>query len=117
MTQHPFRSEWLRGVLGLAVLRVVAEGPTYGYAISTALSEHGFGQVKGGTLYPLLSRYEASGHVTSQWQEGDGGPGRKYYALTDSGRDLLAREAVDWAEFARRMTALITAPLNEGLRP
>ncbi len=49
-------SEWLRGVLDLCVLRVLADGPTYGYAITTELARRGFGTVKGGTLYPLLGR-------------------------------------------------------------
>ena len=109
-------SEWLRGVLGLAVLRVVADGPTYGYAISLALSEAGFGEIKGGTLYPLLGRYEEAGHVTTQWREGEGGPGRKYYALTPSGLALLAEQGQAWSEFADRVSTFVTAPLASASR-
>ena len=35
-------SEWLRGVLELCVLRAMADGPTYGYAIAADLA--GFGR-------------------------------------------------------------------------
>ena len=82
VTQH---SEWLRGVLGLCVLRTLAGGPSYGYAIATALAEAGLGEVKGGTLYPLLARLEKNALVTVEWRAGEGGPGRKYFALTEAG--------------------------------
>lgn len=101
--------DWLRGVLGVCVLRVLADGPTYGYAISLRLEQEGIGAVKGGTLYPLLSRYEAAGLVEAQWRAGEGGPGRKYYELTDAGRRELATEAARWARFADLTRDLVTA--------
>lgn len=110
-----FPSDWLRGVLGLAVLRVVAAGPTYGYAISLTLAEHGFGTIKGGTLYPLLGRFEEAGHIVARWREGDGGPGRKYYQITDSGRELLLSQGRAWSGFAAHVTAFVTTPLPEGV--
>ena len=45
MTTASWPSEWLRGVLGACVLRVIADGPTYGYAISAALEDAGIGAV------------------------------------------------------------------------
>ncbi|WP_374928672.1 PadR family transcriptional regulator [Kytococcus sedentarius] len=107
MTNQPWPSEWMRGVLSLAVLRVLAEGPTYGYAIAATLEEQGLGAVKGGTLYPLLSRLEAAGHVTIEWRAGQGGPGRKYFALTDAGHDHLVHEAAQWRAFAETTTHFI----------
>lgn len=107
MTQQPWPSEWMRGVLSLAVLRVLADGPTYGYAIASTLEESGLGAVKGGTLYPLLSRLEAAGHVTIQWRAGEGGPGRKYFALTDAGSAHLADEAGRWRAFTQTTTDFI----------
>lgn len=105
---NPYPSDWLRGVLSLAVRRLLLDGPTYGYAIAVGLEEQGFGKVKGGTLYPLLARLEEAGHVTTTWQAGDGGPGRKFYNLTLEGRAAFALEAKDWAEFADRVTSFIT---------
>ncbi len=95
--------ELLRGVLPLCTLAVVTtEGPTYGYAITRALADAGLGAVKGGTLYPLLQRLEDDGLVVTSWREGDRGPSRKYYSVTDRGRAALA-------DAARRWTALTTA--------
>lgn len=107
MTQQPWPSEWMRGVLSLAVLRILADGPTYGYAIASTLEESGLGAVKGGTLYPLLSRLEAAGHVTIEWRAGEGGPGRKYFALTDAGSAHLADEAARWRAFTQTTTDFI----------
>jgi PadR family transcriptional regulator, regulatory protein PadR len=109
-------SEWLRGALDLCVLRVLVDGPTYGYAISTALEDAGLGAIKGGTLYPLLGRLEQSGLVTVEWRPGDGGPGRKYYRLTADGRHRLAERADGWMRFTtitRTLVADATTALPE----
>lgn len=96
---QPWPGEWLRGVLEVCVLRVLADGETYGYAIAGRLADNGLGVVRGGTLYPLLNRLELAGRVTTQWRAGDGGPGRKYYQLTDDGRHELESTAAHWARF------------------
>ncbi len=83
--------KWLRGVLEFCVLAAVSDLPRHGYAIAQALADKGFGVIKGGTLYPLLARLEADGLVASTWQAGDGGPGRKVFAITGDGRLELAR--------------------------
>lgn len=93
-------SDWLRAVLGLSVLQVLADGPSYGYAITTTLAEACLGQVKGGTLYPLLTRFEAAGWVSTEWRAGTQGPGRKYFSLTDAGRAELAEQLLLWERFS-----------------
>ncbi|NLS08857.1 PadR family transcriptional regulator [Nesterenkonia sp. MY13] len=102
-------AEWLRGVLELCVLRILADGPTYGYEISSRLATGGLGKVKGGTLYPLLQRFEASGRVDIEWRPGEGGPGRKYYVLTDQGRAALEQMSRRWRAFAE-----VTEQILEG---
>lgn len=93
-------SEWLRGVLELCVLRVMAEGPTYGYAIAAELAAAGLGDIKGGTLYPLLARLEKNALVSGEWRPGEGGPGRKYFTLTAAGRDQLDAGLAQWQVFS-----------------
>jgi PadR family transcriptional regulator PadR len=106
-SEQPWPSEWLRGVLEVCVLRVLADGATYGYAIASRLADSGLGVVKGGTLYPLLNRLESAGLVTVQWQAGDGGPGRKYYLLTDDGHRELQGTAARWSRFIDVTEAII----------
>lgn len=102
----------LRAVLDLCVLRIVEAGPTYGYAIAAALADRGLGTVKGGTLYPLLKRFEDAAWVRVEWRPGDGGPGRKYYALTEAGQTALADRAATWQAFVPVVAAFMN-PLTE----
>ena len=113
MSETAWPAEWLRGVLEPCVLRVLDDGPTYGYAIAERLAALGLGRLKGGTLYPLLGRMEAAGHVTVEWRAGDGGPGRKFYELTDSGRAALAEATGRWADFTTTTRAIL-APAADG---
>lgn len=96
-------SEWLRGVLELCVLRAMADGPTYGYAIAADLAGAGFGDIKGGTLYPLLARLEKNDLVSVEWRTGEGGPERKYFTLTAAGRAQLELGLGQWQVFSNRV--------------
>lgn len=107
---HEWPAEWLRGVLELCVLRLLADGPTYGYELAARLTQAGLGHIKGGTLYPLLRRFEQNGHVSIEWRPGEGGPGRKYYLLTDQGRAALEDLTVRWREFTETTAQLLTGP-------
>lgn len=106
-------SEWLRGVLAAAVLSIVNDEETYGYLIGQRLAEGGLGVVKGGTLYPLLTRLEQDGDVVASWRGGDGGPGRKYYAITPAGQQRLNLLRTDWQIFAGHATAIISGKKDE----
>lgn len=99
MADDGWPTEWLRGTLPLLVLATMTGGATYGYAIASALEERGVGKVKGGTLYPLLGRLENDGLITSRWEPGAGGPGRKFFELTAAGRDHLELSSERWREF------------------
>lgn len=102
MNEEQWPTEWLRGVLPVCVLAVVAAhgaDGTYGYAIARRLAEGGLGRIKGGTLYPILNRSEEEGHLVSTWVAGDGGPGRKSFVITDAGRTYLDSRAQSWRAF------------------
>lgn len=97
---HEVPAGWVRAVLDLAIMVTLTEGDRHGYALAQRLSGFGFGVIRGGSLYPVLNRLEAEELVTSVWQPGDGGPGRKVYSLTDSGRLRLAHDRGRWQEFS-----------------
>ena len=60
-----------------------------------------------GTLYPVLYRLERAGFVAVRWETPDRGVPRKYYRLTDAGRDELARLTNEWNAFAGAMARLL----------
>ena len=99
-------TSWVRAALDLAVLASLVEGRLHGYAIAQSLAEHGFGLLKGGSLYPVLNRLEEAGDVEAAWTEGQGGPGRREYELTAAGRDRLERELGSWRELGETLTTM-----------
>lgn len=99
---------WLRATLELAILAALTEGDRHGYALAQRLGELGLGVIRGGVLYPVLNRLESEDAVRSTWQAGEGGPGRKVYAITEAGRQRLAEQRLSWRQF--------TATLDEFLR-
>ncbi len=109
----PWPSDWLRGVLEPLVLAIICEGETYGYVVASRLADAGMGTVKGGTLYPILNRLEREGVLKSQWRQGEGGPGRKYYSLTEAGQARLNEQRMRWELFAERTSSLLR-PNQEG---
>jgi PadR family transcriptional regulator PadR len=107
MTDSEQPSGWLRGVLDLCLLALLQEGEAYGYELARRLEALGFGTVPGGSLYPALLRREKLGHLRAEWRAGDGGPGRKFYVLTPTGEQALAREREAWHVFAGRVGAAL----------
>ena len=108
-------AQWLRGPLPLCVLGVIAQyAPLHGYAITQHLHRAGLGTIGGGTLYPLLGRFERDGLVTTDWVTGQSGPAKKVYALTDLGAQRLAEDAERWQLFSETTTTFIS---NTGKRP
>jgi PadR family transcriptional regulator, regulatory protein PadR len=91
---------WTRAALEMSALAVVcAHGPTHGYEVAKRLQAAGLGEVKGGTLYPVLGRLEDQGLLASQWAPGEGGPGRKVVSATAAGRAELAARRERWREW------------------
>src|ERR1035438_3507644 len=73
-----------KGILELAVMRVLYDQRHYGYSLVRELSESGPISLKEGTIYPILGRLDRDGMVRAEWVECAQGPPRKYYALTRS---------------------------------
>lgn len=75
----------MKGVLEGCVLGIISKGETYGYDILQELSQHGFGDVGEGTLYPVLTRLDKNGYITCRKEKSPLGPIRKYYRISPSG--------------------------------
>lgn len=101
------RGQWLRGLLDICVLALLRERESYGYELAQALDRAGLGPIQGGTLYPVLLRMQRAGLITAFWREGDTGPARKYYRLTDDGRHELDDLYTAWLEFTDRAASVL----------
>lgn len=76
-----------KGFLAYCVLRVCSKGPKYTSDIITELYKAEMVVVEG-TIYPLLSKLQKDGLLSYEWQESEQGPPRKYYKITDYGREV-----------------------------
>ncbi|HRE60671.1 MAG TPA: PadR family transcriptional regulator [Micropepsaceae bacterium] len=88
-----FRKELNSGLSALVVLSILAKagGEMYGYQIAKELSAGDDDTLpfKQGALYPVLRQLHASGFLTSRVEVSVSGPPRRYYTITDTGRDTL----------------------------
>ena len=80
------------------LLGILAEGPSYGYAIAKRVLELSCDEIRWseGMLYPVLHRLEEQGSVESSWQESETGRRRRYYGITRAGRSELDRQREQW---------------------
>ena len=89
------RSQMRKGVLEYCILSLLAKEDSYATSIIASLKEVNMIVVEG-TLYPLLIRQKNQGLLTYRWEESPQGPPRKYYSITDKGREQLAQMDEAW---------------------
>ncbi len=94
------KAQMRKGVLEYCILLVLDGKPLYASDIIKALKEAKMIVVEG-TLYPLLTRLKNDGLLAYRWEESTQGPPRKYYELTDLGRDFLSELGNSWNELVQ----------------
>jgi PadR family transcriptional regulator PadR len=85
-----------KGVLVYMVLGLLNKEEMYGYSLISALSKKMSANMAEGTIYPLLNRMVRGGNVRFDWRIMESGPARKYYQITDSGKQFLAGMQSHW---------------------
>ncbi|MFF8896439.1 PadR family transcriptional regulator [Streptomyces lydicus] len=106
------RAQWLRGVLDMCLLALMAEAPVYGYEMTVRLAEVGL-DVADGSIYPALARLRKRGLVETERRSGGGGPARTYYSPSGAGMRMLRAWGRDWGEFAASIGAIVGPPARE----
>jgi transcriptional regulator len=91
------KSGLLQGTLDMLVLKIVALGPSHGYAIAQRINQisREVLQVQQGSLYPALHRLEKRGLLSAEWRQ-VGGRDAKFYSLTRAGRKELSAQQDNW---------------------
>lgn len=97
-------TELKRGGLTLVVLSRLDKAQ-YGYSLLSEIAQAGI-EIEAGTLYPLLRRLEKQGVLTSDWDTSESRP-RKYYVLSEMGRELYRDLARIFIKQTRAMQAMI----------
>lgn len=98
-------SQYKKGVIELLVLSLLNKRNCYGYEISDYLSKHI--DISDGTVYPILRKLKSDGMLTTYLQEESGGPPRKYYKLTDLGKESFFKDRAEYLNFAKSVKNLL----------
>lgn len=101
------RSQLMRGTLEGCIVRIISEKETYGYEIISKLQEYGFEDVKEGSTYPILLRLEKKKIIASIYKESPLGPKRKYYFLTDIGKEFLREFEIVWNDVKKSVDRIL----------
>lgn len=99
------KTQMRRGVLEYSILLILAAGDEYASSIIQKLKEVNI-IVAEGTTYPLLIRLKNLGLLSYRWEESTQGPPRKYYQITNLGREQLAGLDNAWNELSRGIESI-----------
>jgi PadR family transcriptional regulator PadR len=99
------KAQMRKGVLEYCILLVLDGKPLYASDIIDELKNSKMIIVEG-TLYPLLTRLKNDGLLGYRWEESTQGPPRKYYELTDQGKEFLSELGNSWDELVEAVAAI-----------
>jgi PadR family transcriptional regulator PadR len=97
--------QYKKGVIELCILSALNKADMYGYELSTYISKEI--DISDGTVYPILRKLKSDGFVTIFISEISGGPPRKYYSITEAGRNKYKTEAKEWLEFSETIRKML----------
>lgn len=103
--------QFKKGVLELCVLSLLKRKDYYGYELVEHISN--FIDISEGTIYPLLRKFRNEGYVTNYLQESQEGPPRKYYTLTDRGKEVFEDLEVEWESFIESVNNILRGDISE----
>lgn len=101
------------------VLAILAEGESYGYAIIKRVRELSGDQMQwtDGMLYPVLHRLERQGYIASGRRQVESGRQRKYYRITNMGRQQLSEHKLQWRVVQDTLRSLWNENMEEKIKP
>jgi len=105
MNVENVKAQMRKGILEYCILTILSKNDAYASDIIKELKDSKLIVVEG-TLYPLLTRHKNAGLLSYRWEESTQGPPRKYYSLTDTGRDVLKEFNQSWEELVEAINNL-----------
>ena len=102
-------SDTLRGHTDTIILTQLIRGDNYGYEINKNIQQRTGGAYgfKEATLYTAFKRLEQNGLISSYWGEDGPGARRRYYAITEKGKEQWAENVKEWETPRELLNALI----------
>lgn len=93
-------SDLLRGHTDTIILTHLLRKDSYGYEINKFIQEKTEGkyELKEATLYSAFRRLEEAGMISSYWGDETTGARRRYYTITNSGKETYKKNKEDWKD-------------------
>lgn len=106
---EPVIDEFKKGAGELLILSVLSRGSRHGYHIAREISRLSRGAVnyKAASLYPLLYRMEKRAWIEGRWIEKPGQRRRRFYHLTDKGKQVLEAQSRSWKSFVQAIERIL----------
>lgn len=108
--RRDYNSDLLRGNIDSLLLYLIDElGNTYGYELIKTVEKKskGYFQFKEGTVYPALRKLENQGLVRGEWKKLPNGLERRYYTITENGKQVLEEKMNMWQDFISAMELIL----------
>ena len=105
------QSQMRKGILEFCILSIIRRGEAYPSDIVEEMKAAGL-HILEGTLYPLLTRLKNAEMLTYRWVESNSGPPRKYFLLTDKGRQFYKELEQTWQELSNGVNLLTSKNEN-----
>lgn len=103
--------ELKKGSAELLILSLIESQSRHGYDICRLIEQRSGGTLcfRVASLYPLLYRLEKRGWIRGRWVEKAGQRRRRYYRLTQQGREVLASQKRGWRVFVEAINRITGA--------
>jgi PadR family transcriptional regulator PadR len=95
-----WQSQVKKGTLTFIILNVLQNNEFYGYEFIEEVKKLTKIEIAEGTFYPLMNRLKKENLVTSKWVEQESGIPRKYFSLTDTGKETLEQMKDYWKDLS-----------------
>jgi len=108
-------TDLIRGHTDTVILNILRQGDSYGYEIYKKiikLSGNRY-ELKEATLYTAFRRLEQEGYIVSFWGDETQGGRRKYYRITDKGKEHYDQRKKEWNFAKEVLDQLIKGGLND----
>jgi PadR family transcriptional regulator PadR len=104
-----FYQQIIKGSIKFVILSILDNQEIYGYGLIKAVNRQtkGFFEWRQSAVYTTLHNLEKVGLVKSKWKPAGIARKRKYYHITDKGKQLLIANRTEWLAFSKCMNKLV----------
>lgn len=109
-------SELIRGRVDAVILANLMYKDSYGYEINKSISRKSKSryELNEATLYTAFKRLADMGYIITYWGDGDTGARRKYYRITEDGKEAYYRMFKEWQEAKELMDSILSVENEKG---